>query len=473
MMSNYLKGVVLGSVVSWSAVCAAMQTNGQQRPNILLILADDLGYGDLSCQGAKDLNTPNIDRIFSEGIKFNNCYANSTVCSPSRAALLTGCYPDMVGVPGVIRTEKNNSWGYLSPQARMLPQELKKAHYNTAIIGKWHLGLEDPNLPIKRGFDEFYGFLGDMMDDYYTHFRSGNNYMRINAKTVSPTGHATDVFTNWALEYLQRQINKKNPFFLYHAYNAPHDPIQPPEEWLKKVKARGNNISEKRAKIVALIEHLDFNVGRVLQQLESSGQLDNTLIVFVSDNGGNLNFGANNGAYRGGKGDFYEGGIRIPAGIMWKGKIQPDQASENVIMLMDLFSTMNEIAGNKIDHPVDGISILPILQGKTQVTDNRTLIFMRREGGLQYGGLAYYSARFKHHKIVQNSPWEQMQYFNINNDLSESHPIVKSGTTEFDQLFRQLTAHISLSGAVPWQNPSILIKQPPKAVTLQMNPVKN
>ena len=181
MKINY-KGTI--GLTLLSALFFSSGAKAQQRPNILLILADDLGYGDLSCQGATDLKTPNIDRIFNEGIRFNNCYANSTVCSPSRAALMTGCYPDLAGVPGVIRTHEDNSWGFLSPEAILLPKELKKARYHTALVGKWHLGLEAPGLPNLRGFDEFYGFLGDMMEDYYTHVREGNNYMRINDKEI-------------------------------------------------------------------------------------------------------------------------------------------------------------------------------------------------------------------------------------------------------------------------------------------------
>ena len=142
-------------------------------PNILCILVDDLGYGDLACQGASDMRTPHIDRLAAEGLTFTHFYANSTVCSPSRASLLTGRYPDMVGVPGVIRQNLENSWGYLDPAATLLPQVLRPAGYHTAIIGKWHLGLEPPNTPIKRGFDYFKGFLGDMMVDYRTHLRGG------------------------------------------------------------------------------------------------------------------------------------------------------------------------------------------------------------------------------------------------------------------------------------------------------------
>ncbi len=144
----------------------------EEKPNIILILVDDLGYGDLSSYGAKDLQTPNLDSLVASGIRFDNFYANCPVCSPTRASVLTGQYPDMVGVPGVIRTHPHANFGYLASHAVMLPEVLKRAGYDTAIIGKWHLGLETPNTPNERGFDHFHGFLGDMMDDYYSHRRA-------------------------------------------------------------------------------------------------------------------------------------------------------------------------------------------------------------------------------------------------------------------------------------------------------------
>ncbi|MDP4285575.1 MAG: sulfatase-like hydrolase/transferase [Bacteroidota bacterium] len=426
-----------------------------EKPNIIFILADDLGWGDLSCQGATDLKTPNIDKILNGGIKFNNFYSNSCVCSPSRAALLTGRYPDMVGVPGLVRDIKADNWGYLTPGTQTLPQLLKKANYQTAIIGKWNLGLEHPNLPNDKGFDQFYGFLDDMMDDYYTHLRNGQNFMRINQQVVDPKGHATEIFTNWALDYLQKQLTKKNPFFLYLTYNAPHVPIQPPKEWLDKVKAREPNITEKRAKIVALIEHLDYNIGLIMHQLESTHMLDNTLIIFTSDNGGRLDVGANNGPYRGGKQDMYEGGIREPAGIMWKNKIQPGQVSDNFVMMMDMLPTLCDLTGAKIERPIDGMSILPLLRGEKQVTDNRLVYFVRREGNMRYGGLAYYAARLGPLKILQNTPFEPMQYFDMNNDPYEKHPLKEKGDKDYKQMFMNLTEHIRLAGSVPWEKNEI------------------
>ena len=211
----------------------------RRRPNVLLILADDLGIGDLSCYGSSDVRTPNIDGLAAQGLLWENFYANCTVCSPTRAALMTGCYPDRVGVPGVIRTHAGDSWGHLSARATLLPQVLRGAGYHTAIVGKWHLGLASPNTPAERGFHHFHGFLGDMMDDYYDHRRHGNNYMRLDRAVIEPKGHATDLFTQWACDYLDQRARAAEPFFLYLAYNAPHTPIQPAPESLARVVARG------------------------------------------------------------------------------------------------------------------------------------------------------------------------------------------------------------------------------------------
>ncbi|MBT7099272.1 sulfatase-like hydrolase/transferase, partial [Candidatus Poribacteria bacterium] len=176
-------------------------------PNIVLILADDHGYGDVSMHDGPHIRTPNIDRIAQDGMRFSQFYANSSVCSPSRAALMTGRYPDRVGVPGVIRTHPENNWGYFAQEAVTLPAILKRKEYHTALIGKWHLGLEPENHPCRRGFDHFHGFLGDMMDDYYTHLRHDNNYMRQGFETIDPRGHATDLFSDWSAEFIRSRQN--------------------------------------------------------------------------------------------------------------------------------------------------------------------------------------------------------------------------------------------------------------------------
>ena len=282
------------------AICTVLlsQVLGKERPNIVFIMTDDLGIGDLSSHGAKDMTTPNIDELMKSGCRFENAYANCPVCSPTRAAFLTGRYPDMVGVPGVIRTHRANNWGYLSESAKTLPQVLKSAGYHTALIGKWHLGLVEPNTPIGRGFDFFKGYLGDMMDDYYNHRRHGVNYMAEGRKRIEPKGHATDLFSDWAVKYIKERNAKEEPFFLFLSYNAPHTPIQPPQDWYEKVKKREKGIGNARAKLVALIEHMDEGIGRVLKAVPDK---DNTIIVFTSDNGGQANVGARNDPWKGEK----------------------------------------------------------------------------------------------------------------------------------------------------------------------------
>jgi len=426
------------------------QSFGQQT-NILCILVDDLGYGDLSCQGATDLQTPHIDKLGQQGLTFKNFYANCPVCSPSRASLLTGKYPDLAGVPGVIRQFEDNSWGYLDPEAITLPELLQKNGYHTAIIGKWHLGFEEPNIPNSKGFDYFKGFLGDMMDDYRTHLRGGVNWMRLNQEEINPEGHATDLFTDWAVDYFNERQKDKKPFFLYLAYNAPHFPIQPPQEYLEKVLEREKGIDGKRAKNVAFIEHLDFCISKVMESLEETGLIDNTLVVFTSDNGGSTPHAQSNGKLRGSKQQMFEGGIKVPAFAVWNGKIQPGSTTENVGLLMDLFPTFCEVTGTSIHHPINGMSILPTFLAKSQDTDNRYVFWVRREGGRKYGGQVYYAARYGPYKVLQNTPFEPFQYFNVKEDPYEQNPLESVEHEEFAVIEKALQKHIQRSGRVRWQ----------------------
>jgi arylsulfatase A-like enzyme len=375
----------------------------------------------------------------------------------------------LVGVPGVIRTHITNNWGYLAPHAVLLPKILKPAGYHTAIVGKWHLGLASPNTPNERGFDHFHGFLGDMMDDYYKHRRHDMNYMRLDEKEIDPQGHATDLFTQWAIDYIKGRAKSQQsrvegvppsnrgqdardtmqPFFLYLAYNAPHTPIQPPDDWLDRVKARESGISEKRAKLVALIEHLDDGIGKVLACLKDCGVSDNTLVIFSSDNGGQLEAGANNGPLRAGKQDMYEGGIRVPMCAVWTGQIKPGSRCGRVALTMDLYPTICEAAGATITHAIDGRSILPTLLGRSQPTEDRVLFWVRREGG-GYNGRAYYAARYGDFKLVQNNPFEPMQLYNLKDDPQEQKPLDRKHKM-YQRLFTALRNHVIEAGAVPWQ----------------------
>ena len=436
-----------------SILMSAATLFGAEKPNILIILTDDQGYNDVSTYGPSDVRTPHIDRLAKEGLLFPNMRANCTVCSPSRAAILTGRYPERVGVPGVIRTQPQDSWGYLSPSVSTLADELKQAGYHTAIIGKWHLGLEAPNTPNLRGFDFFHGFLGDMMDSYTTHLRLGNNYMRLNAEVIAPQGHATDIFTGWACEYLRERAKAKQPFFLYLAYNAPHFPIEPPEECLARVKARAPGMTEKRAKNVALVEHLDAGIGRVLDALDETGLAQNTLVAFASDNGGSLPHGQCNDPWRDGKQSHYDGGLRVPFMIRWPGVVKAGTRCEYAGLSFDLFPTCLEAAGAKVPGGLDAVSLLPVLKGGT-LAEPRDLYFVRREGGVIYGGKSYEALIRGDWKLLQNDPYSPLELYNLKDDPQETRNLAASEKKIFAELAAALRAQIQRGGAIPWQPPA-------------------
>ena len=429
-----------------------MATDAQERPpNILLILVDDLGYGDLGSYGAEDMETPAIDRLAASGMRLTRFYANSSVCSPTRAALLSGRYPPMAGVPGVIRTRARDNWGALSRDVTLLPAMLRRNGYHTAMVGKWHLGLQAPDRPTDRGFDLFHGFLGDMMDDYYHHRRHGINYMRHNDAVIDPEGHATDLFSDWAADYIRSRVESSAPWFLYLAYNAPHTPIQPPEEWVERVKAREPGIDERRARLVALIEHMDHGIGEVLRTLEETGFAANTLVAFASDNGGQLNVGASNGPLRDGKQAMYEGGIRVPAMVAWQDMVAAGSQSDFVALTMDLYPTLLEAARVPLTHYIEGRSFLPTLRGETQDWEDRYLFFSRREGNLRYNGKTVEAVRHGPWKLVQNSPFAPLELFNLEDDPLEQADISAERPDIFRRLSAALRGYIQEAGKVPWQ----------------------
>ena len=414
------------------AASTGLAAQAPAKPNIVIILADDLGSGDLSCFGAKDVQTPHIDSIAKNGVRFTSFYANSPVCSPTRAALMTGKSPDLVGVPGVIRTHENNSWGSLARDAVLLPQRLRQAGYHTCIVGKWHLGLTTEDHPVRRGFHQFRGFLGDMMDDYFNHRRHGNNYMRHDEREVDPKGHATDLFTDWALEYVKQP--RREPFFLYLAYNAPHTPIQPAPEWLDRVRRKNPGMPEQRAKLVALIEHMDDGIGKLLGALPS-----NTLVIFTSDNGGQTNVGGTNGALRGGKQDMYEGGIRVPFCASWKGRIAPGSENASVLQTSDIYGTVCSNAG------LEGTSFFD-----TPPPPDRTLFFVRREGGRPYFGQDYYAVRRGDWKLLHNTPFSPLELYNLRTDPQEKKNLIDSEPKIAAELSRALQEHIQQAGKITW-----------------------
>ena len=430
-------------------ILATSFCHAADKPNIVLILVDDLGYGDLACYGATDMKTPHLDKLMSRGMRFNQFYANCTVCSPTRASLMTGRYPDIAGVPGVIRQRPTDSWGYLDPKAPTLPGYLRLGGYHTGMVGKWHLGFETPNIPNDRGFDFFHGFLADMMDDYYTHLRGGENWMRLNGDEIHPKGHATDLFTKWSVDYITEQARTEQPFFLYLAYNAPHFPIQPPDDWLKKVQAREPQLSKKRAANVALIEHLDDGIGQVVNSIEKAGIADNTIVIFSSDNGGSIPHAQSNGKLRGGKQDHWEGGIRVPTCVVWPDKI-PAEQSNAIGMTMDFLPTLCDIAGVDTTDHIDGQNLKDVWLNGSVGEPTRTMIWVRREGNRRYQGRAYYAIRKGPWKLHQSSPFEPMQLSNVVDDMYETSPAPANGRIA-NELQTTLMRHLQRAGRVRWQ----------------------
>ena len=444
-----------GDQIAWATPQENSKGNAEYSSqfNVLVILVDDLGFGDLSCQGATDLQTPEIDRLFSQSLRLDRFYANCPVCSPTRAALLSGFYPDRVGVPGVIRTTKTNSWGYFSPPKPTLPSIMQKLGYRTAAIGKWHLGLDQDSHPLRYGFDTFNGFLGDMMDDYYTHRRRGFNYMRDGYKEIDPQGHATDLFTQWAVDYISAGASLSQPWFLYLPYNAPHTPIQPPTQWLERVKQRESEIDDQRAALVALIEHMDSGIGKVIDAITISKQQDKTIVIFTSDNGGQLNVGANNGPLRDGKQSMYEGGLRVPACIKIPGRTKAGSRSPAIASTVDLMPTIIESVGGDLPKNGDGQSLLPLVENPDQSWLGREVYFVRREGGLRYNGLTIEGLLQGNMKLVHNLPTMQFELFDLQRDPKETTNLAAKQPKVFREMMMRLQYHIQQSGHVPWQKP--------------------
>jgi len=471
--------------ICFANTCSA-ETPQPKQQNVLLLIVDDLGFADLSCLGSEDMKTPHLDQLYSESLKLGRLYANCPVCSPTRASVLTGCYPDRVGVPGVIRTHPENNWGYYQPFTQTLPHQLQNSGYETVAIGKWHLGLSPETHPLSQGFERFQGYLGDMMDDYYKHRRHGINYMRNGRDEIDPQGHATDLFTQWAVDYINGRVKKitpkdasdptgprpegeRKPWFLYLAYNAPHTPIQPPQDWYEKVKRReqtDNAISDKRAKLVALIEHMDAGIGQVLNALKESGQYENTVIVFTSDNGGQANVGANNGPLRGEKQQMYEGGLRIPGCIRVPGQTIAGSVSHTVCCTADFFPTIADLAGIKVANEIDGQSLIPLIvqplaANGRNLWPTRRIYFVRREGGPTYAGLTSQALLHGRYKLVHDLPTKQFELFDLEADPNENTDLAKKMPKKLRELTRHLQLHVQQGGQVPWQPPRNLDQNRP------------
>ena len=367
---------------------AAAAVEPPAKPNIVLIMADDLGWNDVSYHQTDDDRkqrsdlawTPNIDRISSEGIRFENFYTQP-ICTPTRAALMTGRYSWRTGMAsGVIL----NHLKYGLPlDETTMGQMMKNAGYATYIIGKWHLGHETPEmLPTERGFDYHYGLYTAI--DHFTHEWQGGLDWHRNRKTVREEGYATDLLGEDCVRIIKSFNFDKKPLFLYHPMFAVHAWNQAPE----KYTAPYSQVESKdRHGLLGLCAAMDYQFGNIIDALKDAGQLENTLIVFLSDNGGNLRVAADNGPLLGSKGTYYQGGVRVPAFAYWKGKIDGGQTSEALMHVTDLFKTFSELSGAPLpEKPLDGFDLSPVLFSGAKETGRTEIPFILEDSERQRRG---------------------------------------------------------------------------------------
>ncbi|MSV28525.1 MAG: N-acetylgalactosamine 6-sulfatase (GALNS) [Bryobacterales bacterium] len=328
----------------------------RDKPNVVVIVSDDHGYADVSAFDHPSEKTPNIDRIGQRGVRFTQGYVSAYVCAPTRAALMTGRYQQRFGF-----FTASDSRAGMPLSETTIADLLKKHGYATGALGKWHLGLDMEHHPLRRGFDEFYGFLGHGGHDYFNLAPTERKYDSIwrNDKVIEDTGYLTDNLAREAVSFISR--HERRPFFLYLAFNAVHFPLQAPEATIKKYDT-GN---PKRNTLLAMLEHEDRAVGRVLDELKTRGLDQNTLVVFFSDNGGAKNNAANNGALRDFKHSVYEGGIRVPFLMSWPAKLRENTVFRHPVICMDVLPTVAAAAGASLlkDREYHGKNLLPYLTG--------------------------------------------------------------------------------------------------------------
>lgn len=395
----FLRGT--GAAALAAAAGCRPSAGSRRGPNILLILSDDQGYGDLGCYGAEDLRTPCIDRLAAEGVRFSQYYAASAECTPTRTALMTGRYLHRVGglecaigtgnvgrYDDAIRLAERHDLG-LPTEHASIARVLKDGGYATAMFGKWHLGYEDKFLPRRHGFDHFLGVLGGNCDYFHHCEVDGRPVLYENESPVRRDGYLTDLITDEAAAFL-RSRPADRPFFLYVAYTAPHSPYQGPGDRTEAPVPKEQWESGTRAKYVEMVEHMDRCIGRLLEVLRRQGLDGQTLVIFASDNGA-AKVGSN-APFSGHKTTLYEGGVRVPCVVRWPGVLPAARVTDQVAITMDLTASMAAAAGCQ-DVRFDGIDVLGRL-ARREAEVRRTLFwrFRRaertwravRDGNLKY-----------------------------------------------------------------------------------------
>ena len=373
-----------------------------EKPNIVIILTDDQGYADVSYNphSPPEVSTPNIDALAHSSVICTQGYTSGHVCSPTRAGLMTGRYQQRFG----IYTAGEGGSGVPLNEV-FIPQRLKPAGYVSGALGKWHLGLTKEYHAMNRGFDEFYGFMGRGAHPYFDHSDMNHPIYR-GFKPIKEEGYLTTRITEEAVDFISR--HKKEHFFLYVAYNAVHSPPEAPKEDIKNLTG-----DEKRDTLMAMIKHLDMGVGEIVKSLKKHDIYDNTLLIFLTDNGGSNAMSANNAPLRGFKQMDYEGGVHVPFIVSWPAQLKGVKKCDVPMWSIDLFATAIDAAGLPLprDKPLDGKSILPALKGET---DKLHDAFYWSSGGAK----GKWAIRSGDWKLVAEK--KRIELFNLDKDLSET-----------------------------------------------------
>lgn len=378
-------------------------------PNVVFMMVDDLGWSDVGYHGS-EIETPNIDKLAGQGIRLDRYYV-FPLCSPTRVALMTGRSPIRQGVDGPIGPN-----GGMPLDEHLLPETLRAAGYQTTLAGKWHLGIERvASHPYRRGFDHAYGHLGAAVD-YFTHIWLGGHDWHRNGEVVRERGYTTELITSEAIGQL-RNRDKSAPMFLYVAFNAPHTPLQAPDRYLNRYLGIENR---SRRLFAAMVSAVDDGVGRILEAIESEGIADDTLVVWVSDNGGSLRAGGNNEPLRGGKGSTFEGGIRVPGLVRWPGVLESGITFHQQITALDWFPTLASAVSVKPlnEKPFDGIDMWPALKDGAKASRGDTVM------GID-GNYAIFRDGWK---LVESTPRAAgrttMHLYRIEEDPSEERDLI-------------------------------------------------
>ena len=453
--------LLAGMVVAATALTPAQaRPDGQSRPNIILIVTDDLGYRDVGFNGSTEIRTPNIDRIASEGVRFTRGYVTYPVCGPSRAGFLTGRYQSRFGFDRNPNGDPADPRGGVPRSEEMVSELLKRGGYVTKLVGKWHMGTHPTLRPRNRGFDEFYGFIEgghsyrpeetdlEALEDSKKPYDWYRTKLIDNGARVHFKKYLTEELSDRAVDFVARKAGSDQPFFLYLSYNAPHSPLQAPEAY----RDRFAHIEDpKRRTYAAMISAVDDGVGQLLGELDRKGVAQDTLIFFISDNGGVVTAEtgeqsvADNGPLRGGKSQLFEGGIRVPFAMRWPRRLAAGRVFDRPVSTLDIFGTIAHQTGigPKPGRPIDGVDLIPYLNGEKSGDPQPALFWRMFDQGrhaMVIGDLKY----------IFNG--KQAVMFNLRSDPGETNALPATDKAMMERLanlYRSWNAQMAAQPAFP------------------------